>query len=43
VNSESITKKHYLNLGSVTEGKALWKILPAGVAMPKAVAKLRVV
>jgi len=34
-NSESIIKDHYLNLVGVTEGEAFWKILPAGVAMPK--------
>jgi hypothetical protein len=34
-NTESIIHDHYLDLVSVTEGKAFWKILPAGVAMPK--------
>jgi integrase len=34
-NSEAVIKRHYLNLVGVTEGEAFWKILPAGVAMPK--------
>jgi len=44
-NSESVIKKHYLNLTTRTEGEAFWRIAPTGVkiAKPKAAAGLRVV
>jgi hypothetical protein len=44
-NSESVIKKHYLNLTTRTEGEAFWRIAPTGVkiAKPKAAEGLRVV
>ncbi len=30
-NSESVIRRHYLNMGTRTEGEAFWRIAPAGV------------
>lgn len=34
-NSEAVTKKHYLNLATRTEGLAFWRIAPKGHRIPK--------
>ena len=44
-NSESVIKKHYLNITTRTEGEAFWMIAPKGVVIkiPETVQGLRVV